>query len=193
MNLSNFTIVVRESNSPDAESVRDFVTVEVIKDVVLSARESRMVVQATLLPTMRLTYLSPQIPLSVKSARPAKLVITHIQYEFLSTLFSTETLAPPERKPERQIALPCVEIEEARHRMLADFVDDSRLVLAEGEVKELKIWLSNAGTSNIRELWVVAGADDDVWVDIDGSTRSQCSEFFPPVLFLDTNIFPSYL
>ena len=77
--------------------------------------------------------------------------------------------------------------------MLADFVDDSRLVLAEGEVKELKIWLSNAGTSNIRELWVVAGADDDVWVDIDGSTRSHCSEYLTPVLFLDTNILPLFL
>jgi hypothetical protein len=43
VNLSNFTIIVRESNSPDSESARHFVTVETIKDVILGARESRMV------------------------------------------------------------------------------------------------------------------------------------------------------
>ena len=56
-------------------------------------------------------------------------------------------------------------------------MDDSELVLADGEVKELKLWLSNAGTSDIRELWMVAGADDELWVDIDGNACDYSSEF----------------
>jgi hypothetical protein len=60
-------------------------------------------------------------------------------------------------------------------------VDDSQLVLADGEVKELKLWLSNAGTSDIRELWMVASADDEVWVDIDGDAYDYSSEFLRTV------------
>ena len=58
-----------------------------------------------------------------------------------------------------------VEVEEARHRLLANFVDDSRLVLAEGEVKQMRLWLSNAGARIIREIWMVAGPEDEVWLD----------------------------
>jgi len=43
VNLSNLTITVQESNSPNAESAKAFVDVEIISNVVLGARETRTV------------------------------------------------------------------------------------------------------------------------------------------------------
>lgn len=56
------------------------------------------------------------------------------------------------------------EIEDASQRLLVNFVDDGQLVLAQGECHEMRLWLSNAGTENIGEIWLVDGADDEMWV-----------------------------
>jgi hypothetical protein len=43
LNLSNVTIVVKESHSDDASSSKSFLDVEVVEDVTLGPRESRTV------------------------------------------------------------------------------------------------------------------------------------------------------
>ena len=57
-----------------------------------------------------------------------------------------------------------VEVEEAGQILQADFVDDSRLVLVQGERKPMKLWLSNTGTRRISDIWLLAGKDQ-IWVD----------------------------
>jgi hypothetical protein len=62
-----------------------------------------------------------------------------------------------------------IEVEETRNKLVVNFVDDSRLVLAQGESRPMTLWLANAGTRPIDEIWMVAGEDDEVWVDANGS------------------------
>jgi trafficking protein particle complex subunit 8 len=125
-----------------------------------------------------------QVPISVKSTRPAALTFTHAKYDFLSLLPSMEPLPTrgqrlQETALQRQTATYSaekpiqVEVEEATHRLLANFIDDGRLVLAEGEVKETGLWLSNAGAQAIRELWMVAGSEDEVWVRVNAHSENH--------------------
>jgi hypothetical protein len=118
-----------------------------------------------------------QIPVSVKARRPTTLIITQVTYDFLSLLPSTESLASrgprlQETAVQRQGATYApptqikVEVEEASHKLIANFVDDKRLVLAQGEYKSMRVWLSNAGTVAISELWMVSGPEDQVWASI---------------------------
>jgi hypothetical protein len=73
-----------------------------------------------------------------------------------------------------------IEVEEASHKLIANFVDDKRLVLAQGENKRMRLWLSNAGAGAITELWMVAGPEDQVWVAInDDSKPESASERIP--------------
>jgi hypothetical protein len=57
-----------------------------------------------------------------------------------------------------------VDIVEATHKLLVNFVDDQQLILGEGETKLLRLWFVNRGTNAIGEVWMVAGADDEIWV-----------------------------
>jgi hypothetical protein len=58
---------------------------------------------------------------------------------------------------------------------LVNFVDDQQLVLGEGENKLLRLWFTNRGTKAVGEVWMVAGADDEIWVgtepDDDGKQK----------------------
>lgn len=71
--------------------------------------------------------------------------------------------------------------------MQADFVDDSRLVLCQGESKQLKIWFSNTGSRPISEIWVVSAPDDSLWIDaglssVEDGTRLHSSAHWVVVL-----------
>jgi hypothetical protein len=62
-----------------------------------------------------------------------------------------------------------VDVEEASQELAVAFVDDGPLVLAEGEYKRMKLWMSNAGSRDIGEVWVVPGVEDQIWIEpLDG-------------------------
>lgn len=130
------------------------------------------------------------------------MVITHVTYDFLSLLPSSESLVSRGRRlqdtpTQRQTATYGsdltlkVDVEQASQKLLVNFVDDSRLVLVQGECKVMKLWLSNAGTRNIGEMWIVAGTDDEIWVDFNSNTDTT-SENSPAteILHSDNSIAP---
>ncbi|KAJ3516458.1 hypothetical protein NLJ89_g1109 [Agrocybe chaxingu] len=155
INLTNVTLVVRQTGDQDGVSQLDFVEVEVINEVSLGSRESITV------------------PISLKCDRPAKLSITHATYNFLSMFPSKESLSTRGRRlrdtPQQRLTptyapdvLIQVEVVPSDHRLMVNFVDDGRLVLLQGENKTIRLWLTNAGSSPISEVWMVAGPDDEV-------------------------------
>lgn len=99
----------------------------------------------------------------------------HLTYNFLGLLSATESLASRGRRLndtplQRQGVtygpdmLMSIEVEPANQKLLVQFVDDGRLELYRGENKEMKLWISNVGTTDIDELWMVSGAEDHIWV-----------------------------
>ncbi|KAG5652297.1 hypothetical protein H0H81_005519 [Sphagnurus paluster] len=157
VNLSNLTLIVQEANALESFTSAAFIQVETIDDVVLNGRETRTV------------------PIGIKSMQTASLVVTHATYNFLSLLPSIESLAsrgprlhhtPAQRQsatyaPDVNIK---VEVEEVEHKLVVNFDDDEHLVLAQGERKKLNLWFSNTGTRPIKEIWIVSGPDDEIWV-----------------------------
>ena len=134
-------------------------------------------------PPLSLTYIL-QIPISVKPLRPASLSFTHLNYDFLGLLPTVESLAFRGRRLhetaiQRQSVLHApdifltVDVEAANHKLIVNFVDDGRLVLYQGEWKEIKLWIVNAGTTNIDEMWMVAGPEDELLVDDSDCIESQ--------------------
>ncbi|KAF9010359.1 hypothetical protein BDZ89DRAFT_996309 [Hymenopellis radicata] len=171
VNLSHFTVIVEEANSQPSTS-KHAIEVETIADIVLGARESRIV------------------SVGIKASRPALLIITDATFTFLSLLPSTESLASRGRRlqdtaaqrqnatyaPDVQIK---VQVTEASHKLLVNFVDDGRLVLGQGETKALSLWFSNSGTSSVDEAWLVSGMEDQIWiggVENDGSEAHSMLE-----------------
>ncbi|CAA7259922.1 unnamed protein product [Cyclocybe aegerita] len=155
INLTNVTLLVRQTGDKDDVSQLDFVEVEVIDEVSLGPRESITV------------------SISLKCNRPAKLSITHATYDFLSMLPTKESLftrgrrlrdTPQQRRTPTYApdVLMQVEVVPSDHRLTVNFVDDGRLVLLQGENKTTRLWLTNAGSSPISEMWMVVGPDDEV-------------------------------
>ena len=108
--------------------------------------------------------------------RSGILFVSHASYEFLSLLPVTESLGTRGRRLQetplqRQSKMYApdvhikVEVEDARQKLSANFVEDGRLVLAEGECKRVRLWLSNTGSETIGEMWLIAGAEDEFWID----------------------------
>jgi hypothetical protein len=58
-----------------------------------------------------------------------------------------------------------LDVEEASQELAVAFVDDETLVLAEGECKRMKLWMSNAGSRDIGDVWVVPGPEDQIWIE----------------------------
>ncbi|KAH9897998.1 ER-golgi trafficking TRAPP I complex 85 kDa subunit-domain-containing protein [Cubamyces lactineus] len=171
--LSGLTVSVREKSAEDAKETPDFVEVEVVDDVVLGPRDTRT------------------IPIAVRCKKPAALVITHAVYEFFSLLPATESLVvrgrrlndTPQQRQEKTYApdvLIRIEVEEAGQRLHVHFVDDRHLVLAQGEYKHQRVWLTNSGTRPISELWVLTGENDEVWIEIGASDSLDASSSSPP-------------
>lgn len=57
-----------------------------------------------------------------------------------------------------------VEVVAADHKLIANYIEDEQLVLSQGENKLMRLWLTNAGSRPIGEVWMVAGAEDEIWV-----------------------------
>ncbi|KAK0478294.1 ER-golgi trafficking TRAPP I complex 85 kDa subunit-domain-containing protein [Armillaria novae-zelandiae] len=157
VNLSEVTVVVEESKKQEPSSSKQS-----------CPKESKIV------------------SVAIKARRPTSLVITHATYRFLSLLFTTESLASKGKRlhntpAQRQIptytpdVLIKIDVAEASHKLLANFVDDRRLVLGHGETRSLALWLSNTGTRPINEVWLVAGAEDEIWVGDDEHLDSGVS------------------
>ena len=113
----------------------------------------------------------------MKCRRPSKLKLTHVKYDFLSLLPVTEPLAirgrrlnaTPQQRQNKVYApdiFLTVEVEDASRRLHATFVDDRHLVLAEGERKQMNMWLHNTGTQTINEVWIVSGREDELWIEV---------------------------
>ena len=162
VNLSNLTVNVSESGVDEPYSSKPFIEIEVLTNITLYARETRT------------------IPIAVKCSKAANLVITHARYDFLSILPTTESLACRGRRlhgtpAQRQTptyapdVLLKVEVAEADHRLLVNFIDQRRLILYQGENAQLRLWLSNAGERSIGEAWIVSDSDDEFWLKISDS------------------------
>lgn len=116
---------------------------------------------------------STQIPIALKSSQPTSVTITHVTYDFLGLLSVKEPLAyrgrrlhdtqaqriTPTYAPDVQLK---VNVAEASHKLFINFVDDSRLVLSQGERKAMSLWFSNTGSTPVDEIWVVASPDDEL-------------------------------
>ena len=116
-----------------------------------------------------------QIPVSLKSKVPTQLSITHAKYDFLGLLSVTESLASRGRKLhdtplQRQQptyapdVIMRVEVVASYHKLVASYIEDGQLVLIQGENKPMRLFLTNAGSRPISEVWMVAGAEDEIWV-----------------------------
>lgn len=116
------------------------------------------------------------------------MTITHVTFQFLSLLSTTESLATRGRRLQETLAhretptyapdnIVKVEVVEARHKLVVNFVDDDdqRLVLAQGETKPLRMWFTNAGTFPLREVWMVTSSEDEVWVDDESASKGKPS------------------
>jgi hypothetical protein len=158
--LTNLSLVVQDA---DLNSTADFVEVENIKEVLLRGKESTI------------------IPISLKSTRPAKLGVTHAVYDFLSLMPTKESLACRGRRLhdtllQRQIpayspdTFMNVEVLPSDHRLTVKFGNSEDLKLLQGENHSLQISLLNSGSNPVGEIWMIANAEDDVWVGAgDGS------------------------
>ncbi|KAJ7092588.1 ER-golgi trafficking TRAPP I complex 85 kDa subunit-domain-containing protein [Mycena epipterygia] len=182
VNLSNVTVILQESHSESASASNSFLDVEVLEDVILGPRESRTV------------------PIAVKSSRPTSLTILQFAYNFLSLLPSIESLASrgrrlhntPAQRQHPTYALDVllgVDVIEATHKLLVNFVDDQQLVLGEGEIKPLRVWFANHGTKAIGEVWMVTGADDEIWVGAEPTDDDTAASPATEILRSDNSLF----
>lgn len=128
-----------------------------------------------------------QIPVSLKSKVPTELSITHAKYDFLGLLPVTESLASRGRKLhdtplQRQQptyapdVIMRVEVIASYHKLAASYTEDEQLVLIQGENKSMRLLLTNAGSRPINEVWMVAGAEDEIWVGAtDNDIMQDCA------------------
>ncbi|KAF7306800.1 hypothetical protein MIND_00471700 [Mycena indigotica] len=153
VNLSNLTVLVDQ----EASTSQPFVEVEVINDITLGPGESST------------------ISVAVKSSRATRLAITHISYEFISLLPCTERLATKGKRLHNTLAqrltptygpdvLLKVDIVEATHKLVVHSMDEHALLLADGEVKSMRIEFENQGLKPVGEVWLVASPDDHIWI-----------------------------
>ena len=74
-----------------------------------------------------------------------------------------------------------VEVVASHHKLIASYIEDRELALIQGEHKSMKLLLTNAGSRPISEVWMVAGAEDEIWVDNDvmqNCAYLNCGVFF---------------
>lgn len=128
-----------------------------------------------------------QIPVSLKSKVPTQLSITHAKYDFLGLLSVTEPLASrgrrlhdtPLQRQQPTYApdiIMRVEVVASHHKLIASYIEDEQLVLLQGENKLMRLLLTNAGCRPIREVWMVAGAEDEIWVGAaDNDVMQDCA------------------
>ncbi|KIK93997.1 hypothetical protein PAXRUDRAFT_480682 [Paxillus rubicundulus Ve08.2h10] len=154
--LANLAPVL-EAKDRDAPWIEENIDVESITEIILSAKESRT------------------ISIAVKPLQAASLSIPSIAYDFLGLIPTRESLArsgkrlqdtPQQRQsvtyaPDTLIKL---DVEGGSQELVVTFANNEPLVLSEGEYKEMKLWISNAGSKTIGEIWLVGGPEDQIWL-----------------------------
>ncbi|KAL4266576.1 ER-golgi trafficking TRAPP I complex 85 kDa subunit-domain-containing protein [Pleurotus pulmonarius] len=167
-----------------------------LSNLSITTQDSAAYIEAEIVTEIILVPLEVQtIPIALKSSQPTSVTITHVTYDFLGLLPVKEPLAyrgrrlhdtqaqriTPTYAPDVQLK---VNIAEASHKLFINFVDDSRLVLSQGERKAMSLWFSNTGSTPVDEIWVVASSDDElmfegvetgveeVYANADGCLRS---------------------
>jgi hypothetical protein len=180
VNLSDLTVIVTGLPTGSKWTL-DLVDVEILDEIILDPKEIRTVNMSAPL-AMKHGLTRSKIPMSILARQPMTLQISHVSYVFLSLLPAKEPLVSRGRRlqdtpHQRQnkvyspdIAVE-VEVEEATQRLSAQFSDDSRLVLYHGECRQMRIWLSNIGTREIGDIWLLGGEDDEFCAD--GSTDQE--------------------
>ena len=69
-----------------------------------------------------------------------------------------------------------VEVVASHHKLVASYIEDEQLVLMQGENKSMRLWLTNAGSRPIGEVWMVAGAEDEIWIGAaDSNVMQDCA------------------
>jgi hypothetical protein len=128
-----------------------------------------------------------QIPVSLKSKVPTQLCITHAKYDFLGLLSVTESLASRGRKLhdsplQRQQptyapdVIMRVGVVASHHKLVVSYIEDGQLVLIQGENKSMRLLLTNSGSRPISEVWMVAGAEDEILVGVtDNDVMQNCA------------------
>lgn len=66
-----------------------------------------------------------------------------------------------------------VEVVASHHKLIASYIEDGQLVLMQGENKSMRLLLTNAGSRPISEVWMVAGAEDEIWVGVNDNDVTQ--------------------
>ncbi|KJA29295.1 hypothetical protein HYPSUDRAFT_176107 [Hypholoma sublateritium FD-334 SS-4] len=158
INLTNVTLVITATDPSTSALPDDFVEVETIKEITLGPKASI------------------SVPIALKSKRPVNLSVTHAKYDFLGQLPILESLASRGRRLhdtalQRQQptyapdVLMQVKVVPSDHKLDVRSVDGAGpLVLLQGQNKSTTLWLTNSGTYPINEVWMVSGADDEIWM-----------------------------
>ncbi|KAF8634497.1 hypothetical protein AX15_000933 [Amanita polypyramis BW_CC] len=152
INLSKFSVNVRED---EETTVPQSVGTADVIEVTLAAKERKMV----------------SIP--IKPLRPGTLVISHVSYDFLSLLPSSEPLSYRGRRLHTTSAQKQgpiygpdvvfkVTVVEAEYRLKGSFREDDGILL-QGEYRDMQILLSNTGVRPISEIWIIMDSEDELW------------------------------
>lgn len=183
--FTNVALVV-EAMDKDVAWINKYVTVERVDEVVLGAKENRMVrVQKTCDSRTSFLLLDLiQVSIAVNASQAASLIVPGITYDFLGLFPTRESLARRGRRlqdtlQQRQTVtyapdiLIRTDVEEASQELAVSFENNESLVLNEGEHKSMKLWMTNAGCKTIGEIWLVGGPDDQMWLE---SSESESRE-----------------
>ena len=177
--LTDLTVVVKEVGKAQTNEPQEgLVEVEEIGNVSLAPGEQRTVSEflcATFLVLILLTR-QKKIPISVKSLRPTKVVLTELTYKFLASIPCSEPLSTRGRRlnetaVQRQNTTYApdvfveIETEERRQRLDVSFVEDKQVALIQGERRRLELWINNAGVEDVNEVWMVSGPENVVWIE----------------------------
>ncbi|KAF9527818.1 ER-golgi trafficking TRAPP I complex 85 kDa subunit-domain-containing protein [Crepidotus variabilis] len=166
--LSDLTLFVEEVSSPPSSTSSTssspkpaaFVQIETLKEVLIRPKETTT------------------LPISMKSSKPSTLCITHALYTFLGLLPIKESLSykgarlhsTPIQRRSRTYAPDVkmqVEVVPNDWRLSVSFVEDERLVMMQGEMRNMRLWVSNNGIRDVGEVWMVVGREDEVWIGED--------------------------
>ncbi|KAF9650034.1 hypothetical protein BDM02DRAFT_3185724 [Thelephora ganbajun] len=157
--LTDLTVVVKEAGKTQVSKPQEgLVEVEEIDRISLAPGEQRT------------------IPISIRSLRPTRLVLTELTYKFFASIPCSEPLGTRGRRlndtiVQRQNMTYApdvfieVETEECRQRLDTSFVEDKQVALIQGERKRLELWINNTGVEDVNEVWMVSGPENVVWVE----------------------------
>jgi trafficking protein particle complex subunit 8 len=123
----------------------------------------------------------------VKSSISGVVTITHVVYDFLSLLSSSEPLVCRGKRLQETLqqrltptyapdVILKVDVVEADHRLLVQFVAESSPAFYQGETRKLTLWMKNAGTHPIREVWMVNRLEDEISIGDTNSANGKAWE-----------------